>query len=72
MKNTNLENRDLRDAIAKGGFFQWQIAKRLGIAEPTLTRWLRDPLPKNDPRRQKILQILEGGGTDGKEAERKG
>ena len=69
--STNLANKDLREKFVRAGLFQWQIAKRIGISEPQLTRWLRTELPEGDERRQRILAVLaeaEGGG-DGKKKE---
>lgn len=65
----NLANKDLRQEFVRHGLFQWQIARRLQISEPQLTRWLRTELPEGDERRQRILAVLaeaEGGGDEKK------
>ena len=39
-------NQKIRETAKRNGVKQWQIAKHLGISEPTLVRWLRAPLPE--------------------------
>lgn len=49
-------NKDLR-AYAKGkGVFFWQIAKVMGVSEPTMTRRLRSELSEQD--KQEIKRII--------------
>lgn len=38
-------NEDIREAARKANVYLWQIAKGLGIADTTLSRWLREELP---------------------------
>lgn len=70
-RNTVLANQDIRNAAVKRGIFLWQIAKKLDIASTTLTMWMREELPADDPRRLAILKVLEDaeGGTNGKTEE---
>lgn len=53
MKTANLE---LRRTAKANGVALWQIADKLGISEPTMTRRLRSELPENE--KQKILDII--------------
>ena len=39
-----MENRKIRVAARVAGVPFWKIARKVGISEPTLTRWLRVPL----------------------------
>lgn len=39
-----LENNKIRVAARVAGVPFWKIAQKIGISEPTLTRWLRMPL----------------------------
>lgn len=39
-----MSNCELRSMAKEKNVKLWQIAKFLGISEPTLTRWLREPL----------------------------
>lgn len=39
-----MENRQIRVAARVAGVPFWKIAQKIGISEPTLTRWLRVPL----------------------------
>ena len=39
-----MENRKIRIAARVAGVPFWKIARKIGISEPTLTRWLRVPL----------------------------
>ena len=56
---TNRANQDLRQLAIRRGLFLWQVARRVGVSEPTLCRWLREPLEEGDERRQRILAVLE-------------
>lgn len=40
------ENQDVRKAAKSAGVPLWKVAAAIGVSEPTLTRWLRFPLPK--------------------------
>lgn len=50
-------NQNIRDAAKHNGVKLWQIAARLGISEPTITRWLRTPLPPE--KEKKIMDAIE-------------
>ena len=39
-----MENNKIRVAARVAGVPFWKIAQKIGISEPTLTRWLRVPL----------------------------
>ena len=39
-----MENNKIRVAARVAGVPFWKIAQKIGISEPTLTRWLRMPL----------------------------
>lgn len=54
MKTANLE---LRRTAKANGVALWQIADKLGISEPTMTRRLRSELPENE--KQRILDIIK-------------
>lgn len=45
-------NQTIRDAAKRKGVKHWQIAKYLGISEPTIVRWLRVDL---SPEREKAI-----------------
>lgn len=64
---TNIANQDIRNLAKLRGLFLWQVAKRCGVSESTLMKWIREPLPSEDPRRQLILSVLEGTGRNGTE-----
>lgn len=40
-----MQNENIRKVAKNAGVHLWEIAAKLGISEPTLTRWLRFPLP---------------------------
>lgn len=44
MTNLQMINRDVRRAIAINELKYWQVAATIGIAEETLSRWLRHEL----------------------------
>lgn len=50
-------NQDIRDYAAKKGVYFWEIALKLGISEPTMTRWMRVELPED--KRREIGQIID-------------
>lgn len=41
-------NQDLRAYAKEKGVKLWQVAKAMGISEPTMTRKLRSELPEQD------------------------
>ncbi len=61
---TNEANKDIRERLTMNGYFLWQLAKKIGIAPTTLTVWMRDEIPADDPRRTRIetaINQLEDG-----------
>lgn len=50
-------NQDIRDRAAQKGVYFWEIARELGISEPTMTRWMRVELPAD--KRREIRQIID-------------
>ena len=50
-------NQDIRDYAAQKGVYFWEIALKLGISEPTMTRWMRVELPED--KRREIRQIID-------------
>lgn len=57
MKPYRPMNNDLRDAAKRAKVGWWQIAERLEISEPTMTRRLRHELPQDE--RERIFRIIE-------------
>lgn len=56
-----MENSTLRRKAKDAGVPLWKIALSIGVSEPTLTRWLRVPLPDNKERIfLEALSRLEG------------
>lgn len=45
------ENQSVRRAARVAGVPLWRVATAIGVSEPTLTRWLRVPLPEDKERR---------------------
>lgn len=67
MSNANI---DIRKEAKKANVAHWQIAKRLGCAESTFCRKLRDELSPGDKAkvRQAIMELSamkRGGDNDG-------
>jgi transposase-like protein len=50
------ENKLIRKKARAADVPLWKIAQALGISEPTLTRWLRFPLPAD--KEQRILTAI--------------
>lgn len=54
-----MANETIKKVARDAGVYQWQIAARLGISEPTLTRWLRFPLPAEKERKiEEAIRVL--------------
>lgn len=51
-------NMQIRRLAGEKLIFQWQIADRLGVSEPTFYRWMRKELPE-EKRKQVINAILD-------------
>ena len=47
----------VRRAARAAGVPLWKLAAALGVSEPTITRWLRFPLPEEKERR--LLAAIE-------------
>ena len=52
-----MENQHVRLLLKGKGIPFWQIAKVVGISEPTMTRWFRTPL--TDEHYQKIMNAIK-------------
>ena len=52
-----MENMDLRLLARGNGVPLWKIAEQMHISEPTLTRWLRQPL--TEEKKEKFIAALE-------------
>ena len=49
-------NQDIRDYAVQKGVYLWEIAKELGISEPTMTRMMRTEL--SEGKRREIEWII--------------
>ena len=52
-----MNNLELRTKARRNGVRLWEIADKLGVSEPTITRKLRRELPDNE--KQRILAIID-------------
>lgn len=50
------ENQSVRRAARVAGVPLWKVAAAVGVSEPTLTRWLRVPLPED--KEQRIMTAI--------------
>ena len=55
-------NERVRAELKKNGMYQWQLAKRLGMSEPTFTRMMREELP--DEEQDRLVSIIRGGDSE--------
>lgn len=55
--STMKENQTVRRAARVAGVPLWRVAAQLRISEPTLTRWLRFPLPSE--KEQRIMTAIQ-------------
>lgn len=51
-----MANKEIRKAARMAGVPLWKVAHQIGVSEPTLTRWLRFPLP--DDKKVRIEQAI--------------
>ena len=56
---TNEANKDIRDRVNRLGLFMWQFAAKCDVSATTMTVWLREELPANDPRREHMEEVLD-------------
>ncbi len=58
-----MANDSIRKAARIAGVPLWKIAQHIGVSEPTLTRWLRNPLPeaKENAIREAIKELEKEG-----------
>ena len=57
-------NNDIKSRIKASGLKQWQVAKKLNVAESTLIRWLRDDLSAE--RQEAVLRAIADLKEEGK------
>ena len=52
-----LSNNDIRTAAKQHGVRLWEVAERLNVSEPTITRKLRRELPADE--KQRIISLID-------------
>lgn len=57
-------NNDIRQKIKESRIPQYEIARRCGVDEGTLCRWLRYELSQGDDRRNLIMKAISQGGQE--------
>lgn len=57
-------NSDIRQEIKESRIPQYEIARRCGVDEGTLCRWLRYELSEGDNRRNLIKKAISQGGHE--------
>ena len=63
-----MANLKLRRAAAGAGVKLWQVAEALGVADATLSRWLRRELPEEKAERiMATIRELSAGGNNKEE-----
>ena len=50
-------NQDIRTAAKQNGVRLWEVADRLNVSEPTITRKLRRELPADE--KQRIISLID-------------
>ena len=50
-------NEEVRRAARVADVPLWQIAAKIGVSQPTMTRWLRFPLPTD--KEERIMQAIQ-------------
>lgn len=57
-----MPNAHIKETLNKNRVYHWEVAKRLGVSEMTLFRWLRQDLPED--KKQLILKAITEIVTD--------
>lgn len=52
-----MNNRDIRTLLKMKRIPMWKVAEQIGISEPTITRWFREPLTTD--HFQKVMKAIE-------------
>ena len=52
-----MTSNQIKQILKEKRIYQWEVAKALGITEFTLTRWLREDLPKE--RATQIMEVID-------------
>lgn len=50
------KNLEIRNALAKTGMCEWQLADVLGVSESTITRWMRHEM--SDAKKAEIIGAI--------------
>ena len=50
-------NEEVRRAARVADVPLWQIAAKIGVSQPTMTRWLRFPLPTD--KEERIMRAIQ-------------
>ncbi len=50
-------NQDIRKLLKEKDIKMWQLADRLDISEPTITRWFRRELPQE--KKKHIIKVIK-------------
>ncbi|EEI24774.1 helix-turn-helix domain-containing protein [Lentilactobacillus hilgardii] len=50
-------NKKIREEIQRNDLLNWAVATQIGIADTTLSRWLRTPL--NQERRKRVEKAIK-------------
>jgi transcriptional regulator with XRE-family HTH domain len=57
-----MANKNIRTILKLKNITMWQLAKQIGISEPTITRWFRTELtPERYEKVTSAIQELSGG-----------
>ena len=59
-------NQEIKKTIKAAGLRQWQVAKKLNVAESTFVRWLRDDL--SPERKESICNAIADLQREGRSA----
>lgn len=52
-----MSNHEIKEIIKKNRLFHYEIAKELGISEPSFSKWLRDEMDIH--RKEQVLQAIK-------------
>ena len=57
LRSVVMTNKSIREYAKKKGVYLWQIAKEMGISEPTMTRRMRSELSEQE--QENIMSIIK-------------
>ena len=63
LSDVNVTNKRVRDELIRNGMFLWKLAKLMNVSEASVTRMMREELPKD--RQDELIDLIRKGANNG-------